>query len=98
MALVQSGLVIQLIYSPHDEYKEQQQIEVTQCFGQENRPQIALIRKLVEDGTGGAAHGVFEIDTIAKIHSQSDAVDDQIYPSTNSMVGFVLFAMPWKQH
>ena len=89
---------VEATHRPHHDDEEHNKIAVTQGFRQENATQIALVGELTKDSRRGATHGETEIDGIAQINGQRQAIDDEVYGTTELLVNGSLLEMQGEQH
>ena len=71
---------------------------MTEGLSEEDVSQVLFVRELVEHRSRGAPHGEAEIDGIAEVDSQCQAVDNQEDGTAQLLIGGCFLVMQWKQH
>ena len=98
MALVQTGEAVEAVECPDDETKYKNEVDVVKGLFEEDGNQISLVGELAEDGGRGATHRITEIDGIAEVDEQCQAVDHNKQPAACLLIDDRLLAVPGQEH
>ncbi len=89
---------IEAIHSPHDDDKQDEQIDMADGLRQEDASQVLFVGELVEHRRGGASHGEAKIDGIAEVDSQRQTVDHQEDGTAELLINGGFLVVNRKEH
>ena len=89
---------IELACQPYQCHGQQYQVPVAEEFREEDASEVSFCGEFLEDACRRPAEGIGEIDGVAEVDDECDAVDDDEESFAEAVIGGRLLAIPGEQH